>query len=112
MTGIPCYTAGAHVVGGRGRQPVRGGNHRSRRGWVSSVYRPHYDESGQVAGVIDLMRDVTERKNAEQQIEYQAYHDSLTGLANRRLFQEHLNLALALAARRQGTVAVLFLDLD
>jgi diguanylate cyclase (GGDEF)-like protein/PAS domain S-box-containing protein len=83
-----------------------------RRGWVSAVYRPHYDEAGQVAGVISLMRDVTERKNAEQQIEYQAYHDALTGLANRRLFQEHLGLALALATRRRGTVAVLFLDLD
>jgi len=83
-----------------------------RRGWVSAVYRPHYDEAGQVAGVIGLMRDVTERKNAEQQIEYQAYHDALTGLANRRLFQEHLGLALALATRRQGMVAVLFIDLD
>jgi diguanylate cyclase (GGDEF)-like protein/PAS domain S-box-containing protein len=83
-----------------------------RRGWVSAVYRPHYDEAGQVAGVIGLMRDVTERKNAEQQIEYQAYHDALTGLANRKLFQEHLGLAIALAGRRSGTVAVLFLDLD
>ena len=83
-----------------------------RRGWISAVYRPHFDDAGQVAGVIGLVRDVTERKNAEQQIEYQAYHDSLTGLANRRLFQEHLTLALALAGRRRGTVAVLFLDLD
>src|SRR5438034_889034 len=74
--------------------------------WISAVYRPH------VAGVVGLFHDITERKNAEQQIEYQAYHDALTGLANRRLFQEHLSIALALAARRQRTVAVLFLDLD
>jgi len=74
--------------------------------WISAVYRPHRE------GVIGLIRDVTERKSAEQQIEYQAYHDALTGLANRRLFHEHLTLALALAARRQRTVAVLFLDLD
>jgi diguanylate cyclase (GGDEF)-like protein/PAS domain S-box-containing protein len=86
------------------------GSHRS--GWVSGVYRPHYDAAGNVAGVIALIRDITERKSAEQQIEYQAYHDALTGLANRRLFQEHLTLALALAGRRQRTVAVLFLDLD
>jgi diguanylate cyclase (GGDEF)-like protein/PAS domain S-box-containing protein len=83
-----------------------------RRGWVSAVYRPHLDENGSVAGVIGLIRDITQRKEAEQQIEYQAYHDALTGLANRRLFQEHLSLALALAQRRNSMVAVLFLDLD
>ncbi|HEX8169695.1 MAG TPA: EAL domain-containing protein [Thermoanaerobaculia bacterium] len=83
-----------------------------KQGWVSSVYRPHYDAAGNVIGVIGLIRDITERKTAEQQIEYQAYHDALTGLANRRLFQEHLSLALALAQRRQTLVAVLFLDLD
>jgi diguanylate cyclase (GGDEF)-like protein/PAS domain S-box-containing protein len=83
-----------------------------RQGWVSSVYRPQFDSRGHVAGVIGLIRDITERKAAEQQIEYQAYHDPLTGLANRRLFQEHLTLALALAQRRNRLVAVLFLDLD
>jgi diguanylate cyclase (GGDEF)-like protein/PAS domain S-box-containing protein len=83
-----------------------------RQGWVSSVYRPHHNAEGHVAGVIGLIRDITERKAAEQQIEYQAYHDALTGLANRRLFQEHLSLALALAQRRERMVAVLFLDLD
>src|SRR5206468_2380407 len=66
--------------------------------WISAVYHP-LD-----AGVIGLVRDVTQRKIAEQQIEYQAYHDALTGLANRRLFQEHLSIALALAARRQRVV--------
>lgn len=83
-----------------------------RRGWTSSVYRPHYDAGGNIVGVIGLIRDITQRKSAEQQIEYQAYHDALTGLANRRLFQEHLTLALALAQRRRRLVAVLFLDLD
>ena len=83
-----------------------------RAGWVSAVYRPHADGDGKIVGVIGLIRDITERKTAEQQIEYQAYHDALTGLANRRLFQEHLSLALALAQRRHSHVAVLFLDLD
>ncbi len=83
-----------------------------RRGWVSAVYRPHLDSTGAVIGVIGLIRDITQRKEAEQQIEYQAYHDALTGLANRRLFQEHLSLAAALAQRRNAMVAVLFLDLD
>jgi diguanylate cyclase (GGDEF)-like protein/PAS domain S-box-containing protein len=83
-----------------------------RSGWISSVYRPHTDDSGNVVGVIGLIRNITERKSNEQQIEYQAYHDALTGLANRRLFQEHLSLALALARRRNALVAVLFCDLD
>ena len=84
----------------------------NREGWVSAVYRPHYDASGAIVGVIGLIRDITQRKAAEQQIEFQAYHDALTGLANRRLFQEHLTLALALAQRRRRLVGVLFLDLD
>jgi diguanylate cyclase (GGDEF)-like protein/PAS domain S-box-containing protein len=83
-----------------------------RQGWVSAVYRPHYDAAGKLIGAIGLIRDITERKSAEQQIEYQAYHDALTGLANRRLFHEHLSLALALAQRRSRLVSVLFLDLD
>jgi diguanylate cyclase (GGDEF)-like protein/PAS domain S-box-containing protein len=84
----------------------------AREGWVSAVYRPHYDTAGNIIGAIGLIRDITERKAVEQQIEYQAYHDALTGLANRRLFQEHLTLALALAQRRRRLVGVLFLDLD
>lgn len=83
-----------------------------RQGWITATYRPQHDSQGNVTGVIGHMRDLTERKRAEQQIEYQAYHDALTGLANRRLFQEHLTLALALAQRRHRPVAVLFLDLD
>ena len=83
-----------------------------REGWVSSVYRPYVSDEGHTIGVIALIRDITERKKAEQQVEYQAYHDALTGLANRHLFQEHLSLALALAQRRAKQVAVLFLDLD
>lgn len=83
-----------------------------RSGWVSSLYRPRRNEQGRIVGVIGLVRDITGRKAAEQQIEFQAYHDALTGLANRRLFQEHLSLALALAQRRVMPVAVLFLDLD
>jgi diguanylate cyclase (GGDEF)-like protein/PAS domain S-box-containing protein len=83
-----------------------------RQGWISASYRPQHDSKGNVTGVIGRVLDLTDRKRAEQQIEYQAYHDSLTGLANRRLFQEHLTLAIALAQRKHRPIAVLFLDLD
>lgn len=83
-----------------------------RKGWATASYRPYTDSQGEIVGVVSIIRDITERKRAEQEIEYQAYHDALTGLANRRLFHEHLSLAVALAQRRQTLVAVLFLDLD
>ena len=86
-----------------------GGEH---QGWITATFRPQQGLGGAVTGVIAHIRDLTEHKRAEQQIEYQAYHDALTGLANRRLFQEHLTLALALAQRKTGILAVLFLDLD
>ena len=83
-----------------------------KQGWISASYRPQIDGNGHVTGVIGRVLDLSDRKRTEQQMEYQAYHDALTGLANRRLFQEHLTLALALAARKRRPVAVLFLDLD
>jgi diguanylate cyclase (GGDEF)-like protein len=58
------------------------------------------------------VQDVTERKRAEEQIRYLAYHDSLTGLGNRLLFKERLGVALAQARRNEGVLGVLFLDLD
>jgi diguanylate cyclase (GGDEF)-like protein/PAS domain S-box-containing protein len=56
--------------------------------------------------------DISDRKRAEQQIEFQAYHDALTQLPNRRLFVERLELSLLSAKRSRGNVGVLFLDLD
>ncbi len=56
--------------------------------------------------------DITLRKLAEQQIEFQAYHDTLTGLPNRRLFQDRLAVALAHVRRSGRGLALLTLDLD
>jgi diguanylate cyclase (GGDEF)-like protein len=58
------------------------------------------------------LQDITERRRADEQIRFLAYRDSLTGLGNRRLFGERLELAIAQARRRQGRVGVLVLDLD
>jgi diguanylate cyclase (GGDEF)-like protein len=56
--------------------------------------------------------DITERKNAEQRLARQAYHDSLTGLPNRSLFIDRIGRAISRARRNSKAVAVLFLDLD
>jgi diguanylate cyclase len=58
------------------------------------------------------MFDITATKEMALRMEHMAYHDVLTGLPNRAMFQDHLELALARARRHELAVAVLFLDLD
>ncbi|HEU4348008.1 MAG TPA: EAL domain-containing protein [Actinoplanes sp.] len=65
-----------------------------------------------VAGLVITMRDVTERRQLERELTHQAFHDSLTGLANRVLFADRLDHALARGARDGSVVGVLFIDLD
>ncbi len=62
--------------------------------------------------IIGTVRDITVEKQTEEHIRRLAFFDSLTGLPNRRMFQERLTNALALAGRREKQIAVLFLDLD
>jgi diguanylate cyclase (GGDEF)-like protein/PAS domain S-box-containing protein len=61
---------------------------------------------------LNFFSDITARVNAEAELEFQAYHDPLTGLPNRALFADRLNLALARARRHQEPIAVLYADLD
>jgi diguanylate cyclase (GGDEF)-like protein/PAS domain S-box-containing protein len=63
-------------------------------------------------GVVCVVRDITERTYAEEQIKHLAYHDALTNLPNRLLFKDRLTVALSHAHREQSRLAVLFLDLD
>jgi len=63
-------------------------------------------------GTYGVARDITERKIAEDTINFQAYHDLLTNLPNRALLRDRLSLAISQAKREEEMLAVMFLDLD
>jgi diguanylate cyclase (GGDEF)-like protein/PAS domain S-box-containing protein len=65
-----------------------------------------------VEGIVLTLRDVSERRSLEEELKHQAFHDGLSGLANRALFTDRLDHALERAARSKASLAVLFLDLD
>ena len=69
-------------------------------------------ESGKPSGVVALCEDITDRKQAEAQLEYQALNDPLTGLPNRRLLNDRLSQALTQGRRRGEAVAVLCIHFD
>ena len=67
---------------------------------------------GEVVGRVWSVRDITERTQLEHALTHQAFHDSLTNLANKALFRDRVSHALDRAARDTGRVAVMFIDLD
>jgi diguanylate cyclase (GGDEF)-like protein len=80
--------------------------------WIHGRASNHLDTPG-VEAVVVNWRDITVPRELRSKLEYAATHDPLTGLPNRSLFADHLELAVAGAARRpQSRVGVLFLDLD
>ncbi|WP_416675696.1 PAS domain S-box protein [Egbenema bharatensis] len=81
--------------------------------WFETLTRPILDAAGEVIQLQTTSRDVTERVRVQQQLKHDALHDSLTGLPNRHLLMERLELAIHRAHRLDGYhFAVLFLDLD
>ncbi len=80
--------------------------------WVSEQAFVVRNEEGEPWLIQGVIFDITERKRAEEQVAFLAYHDKLTGLPNRALFEEMLELALARAKRHELGVGVLYLDLD
>jgi diguanylate cyclase (GGDEF)-like protein/PAS domain S-box-containing protein len=81
-------------------------------GRVFETYSAPQLLDGRPAGRVFSFRDVTERRRAEERIEYQAYHDAVTGLPNRLLLRDRLTQELGRTHRRKEQVAVMFLDLD
>jgi diguanylate cyclase (GGDEF)-like protein/PAS domain S-box-containing protein len=80
--------------------------------WVYERGRGIFTASGDVEFLDGAIFDITARKEAEHRLAYLAYHDALTDLPNRTLFQEHLTTAIATADRNGGAAAVLYVDLD
>ncbi|MEE8456232.1 MAG: diguanylate cyclase [Limibaculum sp.] len=68
--------------------------------------------AGKITHFVAVFSDLTERKEREQRLSYLAYHDELTGLANRTLFLDRLESAVSIARRKGGLVAVQAIDLD
>jgi diguanylate cyclase (GGDEF)-like protein/PAS domain S-box-containing protein len=69
-------------------------------------------EDPNVGGLVLNTRDIGDQKRLQEELTHQAFHDSLTGLANRALFKDRVQQALLRARRRLRPLAVLFLDLD
>ena len=81
--------------------------------WLSSRIRCVYDEKGNIIRIDGIDSDITEQKQAEEQLQYNATHDPLTHLPNRILFMDRLEHAIERQKRHpKFTFAVLFLDLD
>ncbi|HEY0779118.1 MAG TPA: EAL domain-containing protein, partial [Gemmatirosa sp.] len=80
--------------------------------WVRISAGPVRDRDGGIVAGVAVSVDVSERKRLEARLEHQAFHDPLTGLANRALFRDRVGQALAQAQRGGARPTVLFLDLD
>ena len=80
--------------------------------WQSVTGVPVFDSAGKHIGYRGTGVDVTARKQAEERIQYLATRDALTGLPNRALLSDRVDLAVLAAARSRGSLALLFLDLD
>ncbi|GMO00767.1 bifunctional diguanylate cyclase/phosphodiesterase [Parageobacillus thermoglucosidasius] len=79
---------------------------------IAYVSTPMIDDNGEVIGSVIVFRNITERKKYDEKIKYQAYHDALTDLPNRRYLIEKLKNELKKAEEHNSRIAILYLDLD
>jgi diguanylate cyclase (GGDEF)-like protein len=98
----------AHIaqVGGVYQEEQRNGMPQLHANWL------HWQVVGVDGGVVAIVRDISERKLAEERIVHLAHHDSLTGLPNRSLIADRLQQAILHGERNDREVAVAFIDLD
>ncbi|MDD5722811.1 MAG: PAS domain S-box protein [Syntrophales bacterium] len=77
---------------------------------ITSIVRRK--RTGEIIGYQGFIKDITERKRSEKTIHWLAYHDALTGLPNRTLFNDRLGVAIAQASREERPLAIMMFDLD
>ncbi len=80
--------------------------------WNELYIAPVWGDDGEVEYYVSVINDITERKRQEEQLEYQASHDALTGLPNRHLLRDRVEQAIQYARRDRHRVAVMTLDID
>ncbi len=80
--------------------------------WVATTKFPLRDDNGRIIGTFGFSRDVTAQRRAEEVLLYRAFHDPLTGLANRAALADRLAQSLIALERQPGRVGLLYLDLD
>ncbi|SFU52772.1 bifunctional diguanylate cyclase/phosphodiesterase [Pseudoduganella namucuonensis] len=98
----------AHItrVGGVHEEELRNSMPQFHADWL------HWQVVGVDGGVVAIVRDISERKQAEERIVHMAHHDTLTGLPNRSLVADRLRQAILHGERNNRAVAVAFIDLD
>ncbi|MEM7079955.1 MAG: EAL domain-containing protein [Pseudomonadota bacterium] len=99
------------------RRRVSGRNARASTVWTELTAMGIYSDTNErtrknFVGTYGTARDISERKQAQEVINFQAYHDLLTHLPNRVLLKDRLNLAITQARRNKRKLGVMFLDLD
>lgn len=80
--------------------------------WALENVRLVQGRTGNDPTLEGILLDITDRKRAEEEIAFRAYHDELTGLPNRPLFSDRVEVALANSSRKKQRIAAMFLDLD
>lgn len=80
--------------------------------WIRDRAFPIEDDDGEVRRIGGIAEDITERKQAERELEHRALHDQLTGLPNRDLLRDRFRQALRRSQRRGESFVVAYLDLD
>ena len=98
---------------GQQRPRVMNGRYRTVEVTATGMYEfPETRFENRFVGTYGVVKDISDRKQAEETVHYQTFHDLLTGLPNRAKFRDHLGRALVYGKRKQQALSVMILDLD